>query len=321
VLRTAELARVRCLLVAPFENGSDAPGAGDAATAMLVSAVEMVQAKVYPLDELRAAFRGTPVELPPNIGPSVARELASIAGTDAALTGAVEGRSRDASPELLVTMRLALTENNEVVFAQSVLVRPHPGEKVEDAIRREVLEAARPMLGRLGDGTERGCFDPERTRMLRRVALAQAKPPEPAPRTSAPPTTASPPPRIRTPRQLEWTRRLAAGERLLVEDVAFFGRTAELQRDTGLADLAIAFASVRDGALRLEGFVDSTGDAAGDERLSLAMAQAAGERIVALGIPRGRVAWSGRGGTSPLLPNFTLRGRAANRRVEAVVVR
>jgi outer membrane protein OmpA-like peptidoglycan-associated protein len=281
----------------------------------------MVQAKVYPLAELRAAFQGTPVELPAAISLSAGRELASIAGTDGVLTGVVAGRSRDVSPELLVTMRLALTENNEVVFAQSVLVRPRPGERVEDAIRREVLEAARPMLGRLGDGTERPCYDPVRTQALRRMALAQAKPePPPGPPPAAAPRPI-PPPRVRTPRQQEWSRRLAAGERILVEDVAFAGRTAELQRDAGLADLALAFASVRDGALWVEGFVDNTGDAAGDQRLSVAMAQAAAERLAAFGIPRGRLAWAGRGGTSPLLPNFTIRGRAANRRVEVVVVR
>jgi outer membrane protein OmpA-like peptidoglycan-associated protein len=323
VLRTAELARVRCLLVAPFENGSDAPGAGEAATATVVSGIEMVQARVYPLAELRAAFRGTPVELPAAIGPAIARELASIAGTDAVLTGAVAGRTRDASPELLVTMRLVLADNNEVVFAQSALVRPRPDERIEDAVRREVLEAARPLLGRLGDGTQRRCFDPERTQVLRRVALAQAKaeaapPPAPPP---PPPPQAGPPPRVRTPRQQEWSRRLAAGERILVEDVAFAGRTSELQRDAGLADLAIAFASVRDGSLWLDGFVDATSDATGDQRLSHAMAQIAADRVAAFGIPRSRLAWAGRGGSSPLLPNFTLRGRAANRRIEAVVVR
>jgi flagellar motor protein MotB len=51
------------------------------------------------------------------------------------------------------------------------------------------------------------------------------------------------------------------------------------------------------------------------------MAQAAGERLVALGVPQTRIAWRGRGGTDPLLPNFTARGRATNRRVEVVVFR
>ena len=86
-----------------------------------------------------------------------------------------------------------------------------------------------------------------------------------------------------------------------MEDVSFAGRTATLQRDGGLADLAIALVAAPETKARLEAFVDTTGNPAADAKLSAAMAQAAGE--------------------SPLLPNFTIRGRAANRRVEAVGVR
>ena len=50
VLRAPELARVRCLLVAPFENGSDAPRAGEAATAALVGAVELRLSARGPID-------------------------------------------------------------------------------------------------------------------------------------------------------------------------------------------------------------------------------------------------------------------------------
>jgi outer membrane protein OmpA-like peptidoglycan-associated protein len=49
------------------------------------------------------------------------------------------------------------------------------------------------------------------------------------------------------------------------------------------------------------------------------MAQAAAQRLVAMGVARDRVTWGARGGERPLLPNFTARGRSANRRVEAVV--
>jgi len=60
---------------------------------------------------------------------------------------------------------------------------------------------------------------------------------------------------------------------------------------------------------------------AADNRLSLAMAQAAGRRLTELGVEPGRIGLSGRGGESPLVPNFTARGRAANRRIEAVAPR
>jgi outer membrane protein OmpA-like peptidoglycan-associated protein len=69
--------------------------------------------------------------------------------------------------------------------------------------------------------------------------------------------------------------------------------------------------------VRLSGFVDASGDPAADGRLSLAMAQAAAKRLVELGIEAGRLGVAGRGSDGPLVPNFTARGRAANRRVEA----
>ncbi len=321
MLRAPELARVRCLLVAPFENGSDSPRAGEAATAALVAGIDPERAQVYPIAELRATFRGTPLELPPGFGPSLAHELARVVGADAALSGAVEGRSRDANPELLVSIRLAAA-SSEMLFARTVLVRPRTGEKLEDAVRREVLAAARPMLSRLGDLTLRRCYDPEHAKVLRRLALGQqAKPAAPAPAPEPARAAATPTRPSRTPRQLEWASQLAAGERIVLEDVAFAGRTAELQRDGGLADLVISFASLPGGALRIEGFVDTTPDRAGDERLSAAMARAAVDRLLALGVAHTRISGAGRGGDAPLLPNFTARGRATNRRLEAVVVK
>jgi outer membrane protein OmpA-like peptidoglycan-associated protein len=139
----------------------------------------------------------------------------------------------------------------------------------------------------------------------------------------APVAQASAAPRAQpsTPRQAEWARRLAAGERVVVDDVAFSGRTADLLRDGGLADLAIALAASPGVAVRLEAFVDTTSDRPADDRLSGAMAHAAAERLLQLGVERTRLTWAGRGGESPLLPNFTARGRATNRRVEVVAVR
>lgn len=334
VLRGAELARLRCLLVAPFENGSDAPVAGETATAAIVSGVERAGARVYPIKELRAMFHDTPLELPAGFGPSLAHELAVLVGADAVVSGSVVGRSRDASPELLVSFRVSLAADHELLFAREALVRPAPGERVEIAFRREVLAAARPMLDKLGGDTSKRCFDPDRARVLRELALRSASgtatptsaaraPSTPAQAAAstrkAPPPTPAPPPL--TARQAEWARRLAAGDRLMVEDLAFAGRTADVSREGGLGDLAAAAATVPTGALRLEGFVDATTDRAGDAKLSLAMADAVAQRLVALGVPRAKIATAGRGGESPLLPNFTLRGRATNRRVEAVVVR
>jgi outer membrane protein OmpA-like peptidoglycan-associated protein len=85
-----------------------------------------------------------------------------------------------------------------------------------------------------------------------------------------------------------------------------------------LADLAAALLARPGLRVRVEGFVDATSDRSGDQRLSAAMAHAAGMRLLELGVPRRQLTWAGRGGESPVLPSFTARGRAANRRVEAV---
>lgn len=342
ILHAAELARVRCLLVAPFENGSDAPQAAEAATAALLSGLDEKRTRAFPVPELRALFRDTALELPPGLSPSLALELAELVGADAALWGSVEGRAQGGG-ELLVTIRLSLTGDHRLLFADTALVRLASGMKSEKLVARAVLAAAGPMLERLGAPGGGRCFDPERARTLRKVALADggegaARPataaalapapsgsahaPAPAPSASEQATPSSRQrPQPRTARQLEWARRLADGGRILLEDAAFAGRSADLQRDGGLADLAVALAAHSGTRVRIEAFVDATSDRAGDARLSAAMAEATGRRLLDLGVPRDRLTWAGRGGESPILPNFTARGRAANRRVEVVVVR
>lgn len=319
VLRAAELARVRCLLVAPFENASDAPLAADVATSAVLAGVDGKRTRVYPPADLRALFRDTPLELPQGVSPSLALELAGLLGADAALYGAVEGRSRGTGEPLVVSVRLALASDRGLLFAASVPVRPAAGERTEPAVRRTLLEAAQPMLARLGDPGRKQCFDPERARALRAAALAEARaaqPPPPPPTPAARPVPARTEPR--TPRQADWSRRLAAADRFVAEDVTFAARTAQFQRDAGLADLAVALAASPDARARIEAFVDTTSDPEADAKLSAAMAQAAINRLVDLGVSRQRLSWAGRGGESPLLPNFTVRGRAANRRLEVV---
>ncbi len=343
VLQAAELARVRCLLVAPFENGSDAPLAGETATGALLTAIDPARTRVFPIPELRAIFRETPLELPQGLAPSLALELAEIVGADAALYGSVDGRAQDGSGELIVTIRLALTGSRRLLFAESTPVKFAKGERPDTAVRRALLAAARPVLARLGDVGRRRCFDAARTRALRKFALAQVKCPtaeaaaeanQPAPRCEQQPAVAPEPPKAepakseptktepsRTPRQAEWVKRLASGTRFLVEDVVFAGRTAKIEQDRGLKDLVVALQSQTAVSVRIEGFVDRTGDRNRDAKLSAVMARRAADQVVALGVARKRISSSGRGGESPILPNFTARGRAANRRLEVVVVR
>jgi outer membrane protein OmpA-like peptidoglycan-associated protein len=325
LLHAAELARVKCLLVAPFENASDAPLA-DAATTAVLSGVDGARTKVYPVQDLRALFHDTPLELPEGVSPSLALELAELLGADAALYGSVEGRARGSDSALVVNVRLSLSAHRDLLFAASAPVRAREGERIDAAVRRTLLETAQPMLARLGDPGRKRCFDLERTKALRALAVAQGRaalPPPPAPPAPAvQPTALAQAPaartQTRTPRQGEWAKKLGAAARFVAEDVAFAARTAQLQRDAGLADLAVALAAAPDVKARLEAFVDSTNDPEKDAKLSGAMAQAAVQRLVDLGISRDRLSWAGRGGESPLLPNFTARGRAANRRVEVV---
>lgn len=317
--RGAELARVHCLLVAPLENASGAPLASEAATASLVGAVDPSQAVVYPLADLRALFRDTPLELPEGVPPSMALELAELLGADGALYGAVEGRPGPGGGDLQVTLRLVLTGQRDLVFAGSARVRTAPAEPLEAAVQRTTLALAGPALSRLGGTASRHCFDPEQTRALRTVALAVARPAAPAlaPGPAASPDRGQP----RTARQADWARRLASAGRIRLDDLAFSGRTPELLRDGVLADLALALASAPEVRVRVEAFVDATHDGEGDARLSAAMARSVLQRLAELGVARERLAWAGRGGASPLVPNFTARGRAANRRIEIVGLR
>ncbi len=322
ILHPTALAQVACLVVAPFENGSDAPLAAQAATSALLSGVEAGPTRVFPIGELRELFKDTPLELPQGIPASLALELAELLGADAAVWGSVAGRSKEGG-ELLVTVQLALPKDHRVLFADTAVVKVPSGIRPDGLVRRAVLDVARPMLSGLGDPARRRCFDPERTRALRRLALAEGRPADRPPASAAPPATAvarAPGEAALTPVQAEWAKRLAAGERVVVDGVRFAGRSPTLVQATGLTDLRAVLLAQPTVKVRVEAFVDATPNRAADAKLSRKMAQEAGKRLVALGVAPPRVTWAGRGSESPILPNFTARGRAANRRVEVVAV-
>ncbi len=333
VLREAELARVRCLLLAPLESGSDAPRAAAAATEALLGAVDPSRTRALPPAELRALFADTAVELPEGLSAASALELAELLGADAALYGALEGRSSEAATDLVLTLRLALAGRRELLFAGATRVLAQPGEPVEAAAQRTALELAGPALARLGSPGRHACFAAGRLGALREAALAlgpagpvaastpAAAPPATPPNAAHATAAAQPAAGLRTQRQRDWARTLAGGGRLVLEEVTFAGRTADLARQGGLGDLAVVLASSPGLVVRLEGFVDDSGDAAADLRLSAAMAQASALRLQHLGVPAARLEQAGRGGASPRLPNFTARGRAANRRLEVVIAR
>jgi len=321
LLMPAELARVRCLLISPVESAADMPLAAGAATRALEASIDPARTQVLPVAELRAMLEDTPLELPAGVSGGTALELAELLGADAALYGAVEGRSRGRGPGMVVTLRLILSGSRDLVFAGSAPVLPSPGESLEAAVRRSTIDLARPALDRLGALGPRRCFDKRRRDALHAAAVALGA------STVAPPISAVDeplpfgPPVLRTARQREWARRLGEGGPVTLEDVAFAGRTAQLLREAGLADLAMVLRTAPSLRVRLFGYVDASGDPAGDLRLSQAMAQAAARRLAELGVEPGRISVGGHGGENPVVPNFTVRGRAANRRIEASATR
>jgi outer membrane protein OmpA-like peptidoglycan-associated protein len=322
-MRSAELARVQCLLVLPLENASDVPLGADAATRALVSGVDSQRTVVFPIRDLNALFLDTPFELPPGIPPSLAMELTELLQADAALYGTVEGRSRDGSPSLAVTLRLALAGSRDLLFSVTIPVVVAPGQDPDAAIAGTVKSAVAPLFQDLGGAIKPSdCFDPSRTTKLRALAVALgaspiaevAHVPPPAKRSVKPAKSPEP----LTPRQATLVKRLLSGERFTIDGILFQGRTAKLAKDAGLTELARALSEKPALKIRIEGFVDPAGGPSEDAKLSMSMAQSAGQRLIALGIAKERVSWAGRGSSRPVLPNFTLRGRAANRRIEAI---
>ncbi len=190
--RAVQLARVRCLLVAPLENASDDPLVSEAATGALVSAIDANRTRTYPIDELRALFKNTSLELPDGVSASLALELGELVAADAVLYGSVEGRSRGPEAEVLLTLRLAATGVRDTLFWRSVRVVTRERESLADAARRAALEAAEPILDRIGVPGRKVCFDRQRLDRVRLLALAGEKPPT-APKAVAP--AASPEPR------------------------------------------------------------------------------------------------------------------------------
>jgi outer membrane protein OmpA-like peptidoglycan-associated protein len=318
LLRPAELARVRCLLLAPIESATDAPLAAGAATRALESSFDQGGSQVLPVAELRTMLADTPLELPAGLSGGTALELAELLGADGALYGAVEGRSHGRDPGMMVTLRLILATSRELVFAASAPVVAGPGEPLEVAVSRTVVELARPARDRRGPPGGRRCFDRGRRDALHAAAVALgAREGASPPAAEEPAAVAGPPASLRTARQRDWARRLGQNGRVTLEEVGFAGRTANLVREAGLADLAVVMATTPALTVRLEGYVDTSDDPAADQSLSLAMAQAAARRLVELGVEAGRLRVAGRAGDNPLVPNFTARGRTANRRIEA----
>lgn len=101
------------------------------------------------------------------------------------------------------------------------------------------------------------------------------------------------------------------------------GKASIDQSSTDLLDAVANILKVTPGITRLtiEGYTDSTGDAAFNKQLSQDRADAVKNYLVGRGIDASRFAAQGFGAEQPIASNDTEEGRAKNRRVEFKVQR
>jgi outer membrane protein OmpA-like peptidoglycan-associated protein/uncharacterized membrane protein YeaQ/YmgE (transglycosylase-associated protein family) len=109
-----------------------------------------------------------------------------------------------------------------------------------------------------------------------------------------------------------------SGRAFAFDGLEFEGANIRLASETGttianLSKLLAAFPSV---TLRIEGHTDPSGDAAADQKQSLARADALKILLVKAGVPGDRITTAGLGSERPVASNDTAEGRAKNRRIE-----
>jgi outer membrane protein OmpA-like peptidoglycan-associated protein len=109
-----------------------------------------------------------------------------------------------------------------------------------------------------------------------------------------------------------------SSRQFVFDDLQFDDTTIRERPDTdkavaNLTQLILAFPSVK---LRIEGHTDASGDAAADEKRSLARAESLKALLVKAGVPGSRITTAGLGSEHPVASNDTADGRAKNRRIE-----
>ena len=113
-----------------------------------------------------------------------------------------------------------------------------------------------------------------------------------------------------------------AGRHFVLEGLSFEKNDDELQPESRpvLDVTAAVLAAHPDATVRIEGFTDSWGLPRRNQRLSRARAAAVAEALMERGVSPVRIDSAGRGPEQPVASNDSDEGRAANRRVELVVV-
>jgi outer membrane protein OmpA-like peptidoglycan-associated protein len=110
-------------------------------------------------------------------------------------------------------------------------------------------------------------------------------------------------------------------KRFALDGVSFAPNSAVLTpaAPTSVESVAAAMKQDPHAKVRIETFVDSTGDVSYDQRLSVQRAYAVRDELVRLGVDPARIAIAGYGAEHPVAPADTPEGRANNSRVEVVV--
>ena len=117
------------------------------------------------------------------------------------------------------------------------------------------------------------------------------------------------------------TQETARGLVVTLGDVLFDTGKSALKQDAqiSLAKVSAILQQYPDLKLQIEGYTDSTGTDAINQKLSNDRAKATQDFLVAQGVQPTNVSYYGFGKQDPVADNTTAAGRAQNRRVEMVV--
>lgn len=109
--------------------------------------------------------------------------------------------------------------------------------------------------------------------------------------------------------------------RFRFKNLNFASGSANIAGETGaeVDNLAAILKAYEGVNINVEGYTDSTGDAAKNVTLSESRAVAVKNRLVAAGIAASRISTKGFGSANPVASNDTAEGRAENRRIEVTL--
>lgn len=113
-----------------------------------------------------------------------------------------------------------------------------------------------------------------------------------------------------------------AGVRLSVRDIRFVADSARILSEESwrLDEIADVLKQLPGRLFLIEGHAASTGNVAGEQRLSVERAKTICEELIKRGIAEEQLTYTGYGSTRPVADNATSEGKAQNRRVEITIL-